>query len=101
MSSLIAVLFSQDWIPSFCELWSSPQGEQYAMTSHADVKPFLDEFVNMAEAKLWERASKHHLGNGLREGIDSDLSFALLRTWRARKHDGQDWPPQRLINLLE
>ena len=78
VGAVIASVASVGWFPSSLEVWTSPQGIQWTVSSSSFSK-LSAAILRDVEDVLWKLASKHHLGEGLQLSPPADVSFRWVR----------------------
>jgi hypothetical protein len=86
---MICTLIDLGWSPAAPSRWTDPDGEEFDLDD-ADLDQLVDfELLGSLDQAVWERASAHHLGGGLRKGADLTVPRRFLQGLRRRGHHGE------------
>ena len=108
LTGTIAVLTQCGWDVSKADVWTSPSGTTFALSSEGSVKEATEVFADEFARSMWQRVALGHNGAGLEQGVA--LHESLFEMRRAQKNDdlgfaamllaflsGSIWDPLRKV----
>ena len=97
MANTICTLLDMGWVPEKSTRWvdSSINTAWELGEDAADMRPSVHAIRQTIRKGLWKDAAKHHLGEGVKEGVDLTAARRLIQKYR----NGED-KRSRLVVLL-
>ena len=83
MSNIIYILLSAKWDPRTFNVWEDEQGATWAITDFQVAPDTVASAIAQAYLDLdFQRASEHHNGKGIKQGIDIPSTLRYLRSMK-------------------